>query len=489
MSMRSAGSSCGKGKCVLPVGCACSVLICSHIFFFSSRRRHTILQGDWSSDVCSSDLERKKRIELARFEHGLECASLAQEIDLDRFGQVQRQQRALGRCIETADEPVDVVRRNAVVVRQHAFHEHEPARAVLGCADALALEILRDADAGARPHIDAVVAKNLRQGDRDRDERTVALALEADVGGERHLRDVELAFLQHARERLARAHHLDVEIDAGRLDAAVHQRTAAVIVPAGERQRKVGHRALPPDQAAPLSRSIASMIFDLRACASSRFSRSPSTTSSGALARKFALPSLASTRLMSASTLAISFSSRARSAARSMTPLSGSAATSPRTSSCTAPCGAVSANEMSPRRASRLRNSLHRLARALVSADTAVSASGIGVAGEMFISARTERIAVMRSTTQPISLSAAASSRPSSCGHGASASSVARGLAPSLAPWAVTAHSSLVTNGMNGCSRASTWSRTQATIAWVSVLAAPSGPVSTGLTSSMYQSQ
>src|SRR5256885_4853288 len=25
-------------------------------FFFSSRRRHTRLQGDWSSDVCSSDL-------------------------------------------------------------------------------------------------------------------------------------------------------------------------------------------------------------------------------------------------------------------------------------------------------------------------------------------------------------------------------------------------------------------------------------------------
>src|SRR5256885_8590164 len=27
-------------------------------FFFSSRRRHTRLQGDWSSDVCSSDLSR-----------------------------------------------------------------------------------------------------------------------------------------------------------------------------------------------------------------------------------------------------------------------------------------------------------------------------------------------------------------------------------------------------------------------------------------------
>src|SRR2546426_5452257 len=29
---------------------------CFIFFFFSSRRRHTRLQGDWSSDVCSSDL-------------------------------------------------------------------------------------------------------------------------------------------------------------------------------------------------------------------------------------------------------------------------------------------------------------------------------------------------------------------------------------------------------------------------------------------------
>src|SRR5256885_5028714 len=30
------------------------------LFFFSSRRRHTRLQGDWSSDVCSSDLKTEK---------------------------------------------------------------------------------------------------------------------------------------------------------------------------------------------------------------------------------------------------------------------------------------------------------------------------------------------------------------------------------------------------------------------------------------------
>src|SRR3989440_8292180 len=30
----------------------------NHLFFFSSRRRHTRSDRDWSSDVCSSDLLR-----------------------------------------------------------------------------------------------------------------------------------------------------------------------------------------------------------------------------------------------------------------------------------------------------------------------------------------------------------------------------------------------------------------------------------------------
>src|SRR2546426_10755428 len=34
------------------------------VFFFSSRRRHTRLQGDWSSDVCSSDLCLKPSVGL-----------------------------------------------------------------------------------------------------------------------------------------------------------------------------------------------------------------------------------------------------------------------------------------------------------------------------------------------------------------------------------------------------------------------------------------
>src|SRR5262249_57954607 len=42
-----------------------SLILCCHLysiivfrfFFFSSRRRHTRLVSDWSSDVCSSDLQ------------------------------------------------------------------------------------------------------------------------------------------------------------------------------------------------------------------------------------------------------------------------------------------------------------------------------------------------------------------------------------------------------------------------------------------------
>src|SRR5256885_9553153 len=39
------------------MGCTCATVSLYYMFFFfSSRRRHTRLQGDWSSDVCSSDL-------------------------------------------------------------------------------------------------------------------------------------------------------------------------------------------------------------------------------------------------------------------------------------------------------------------------------------------------------------------------------------------------------------------------------------------------
>src|SRR2546430_9124435 len=42
--------------CITGSGSVCSTLSGCRFFFFSSRRRHTRFDCDWSSDVCSSDL-------------------------------------------------------------------------------------------------------------------------------------------------------------------------------------------------------------------------------------------------------------------------------------------------------------------------------------------------------------------------------------------------------------------------------------------------
>src|SRR5260370_15805489 len=57
-------------------------------FFFSSRRRHTRFKCDWSSDVCSSDLNsmRAERLSLSAFaEVRWACASFSLDCALDSF--------------------------------------------------------------------------------------------------------------------------------------------------------------------------------------------------------------------------------------------------------------------------------------------------------------------------------------------------------------------------------------------------------------------
>src|SRR2546429_5870493 len=47
---------------------------CVHVyfFFFSSRRRHTRCSRDWSSDVCSSDLDRRRVLWLSHTVPGVQ---------------------------------------------------------------------------------------------------------------------------------------------------------------------------------------------------------------------------------------------------------------------------------------------------------------------------------------------------------------------------------------------------------------------------------
>src|SRR2546427_3945419 len=64
-------------------------------FFFSSRRRHTRFDCDWSSDVCSSDLERDGDLAAAT-----SAARQAVAFDLD-------DEPALARLIELLDRSGD----------------------------------------------------------------------------------------------------------------------------------------------------------------------------------------------------------------------------------------------------------------------------------------------------------------------------------------------------------------------------------------------
>ena len=59
------------------------------VLFFSSRRRHTRLQGDWSSDVCSSDLKLNEKTD-AKPEESKEKDDLKEEIIAEDKGLMSR---------------------------------------------------------------------------------------------------------------------------------------------------------------------------------------------------------------------------------------------------------------------------------------------------------------------------------------------------------------------------------------------------------------
>src|SRR5256885_3153993 len=63
-------------------------------FFFSSRRRHTRLQGDWSSDVCSSDLVRDR---LGHRIAGAERLQLRGALPVLAFEHVRSEERRVGK--------------------------------------------------------------------------------------------------------------------------------------------------------------------------------------------------------------------------------------------------------------------------------------------------------------------------------------------------------------------------------------------------------
>src|SRR3989454_10232158 len=107
------------------------------LFFFSSRRRHTRLQGDWSSDVCSSDLppcvaDAECSLGPVGGEQGLEISDLAGRLpDVERHPrdggnpsrviaavlQPTKTRKDEGDSVPMADVADDSTHRRAVLTR------------------------------------------------------------------------------------------------------------------------------------------------------------------------------------------------------------------------------------------------------------------------------------------------------------------------------------------------------------------------------------
>src|SRR6266487_6356972 len=87
-------------------------------FFFSSRRRHTRWTGDWSSDVCSSDLEmqrRRGRQQAYNEAHDITPRSIVKSVDQVRFTTRVADAKTAKAVGPALRRPVDAREREALI--------------------------------------------------------------------------------------------------------------------------------------------------------------------------------------------------------------------------------------------------------------------------------------------------------------------------------------------------------------------------------------
>src|SRR5438046_8924122 len=118
-------------------------------FFFSSRRRHTRLVSDWSSDVCSSDLE----FALLDYLHEVEHAA----------GRVERLERALEEAVKSAPPQMRAVIEGLQALRGIAPVCAVPIVAELGQVSRFARARQLTGSSGAVPREDCS-GERLRRG-------------------------------------------------------------------------------------------------------------------------------------------------------------------------------------------------------------------------------------------------------------------------------------------------------------------------------------
>src|SRR5438046_2354254 len=94
----------------------------SVLFFFSSRRRHTRLVSDWSSDVCSSDLSSLgKPVDTVRIRNGL---TVPAEADYVLEGRLTKETHDEGPFVD-AVRTYDRVRKEPILVVERVYRRKD----------------------------------------------------------------------------------------------------------------------------------------------------------------------------------------------------------------------------------------------------------------------------------------------------------------------------------------------------------------------------
>src|SRR6478736_6831998 len=96
-------------------------------FFFSSRRRHTIFDCDWSSDVCSSDLEPSAS---RRAQASTTCCTSSGP---GRVAGSRSEERRVGKECRSPWSPYHLQKKSGVTVEPRLADQHpKPAAQLLG---------------------------------------------------------------------------------------------------------------------------------------------------------------------------------------------------------------------------------------------------------------------------------------------------------------------------------------------------------------------
>src|SRR5262245_20487902 len=139
---------------------------------------------------------------------------------------------------------MDIRRRHAVFVLQHAAHPDHGGDLIFRQADALAPEVGRRADAGIGAHVDPGMPKQPRHEGGDADIGRIPRCDRAHIARKRKLRDVEFLVAEGAKEDFFRIKRQVDDLAAFDLDAAVPDGARAVVIAARNRYRHLNHWGL-----------------------------------------------------------------------------------------------------------------------------------------------------------------------------------------------------------------------------------------------------